>query len=61
MTTMVDPPAGWLYGFPAPLEEDYEKQLINAGYPESGIPLALKHSQYWSIEEEYLNETSNTN
>lgn len=61
MTTIVDPPAGWRYGFPAPLQEDYEKQLRNAGYPENGIPLALKHSRYWTAEEEKLNETSNTN
>ena len=46
MVTMVDPPGGWAYGFPAPLQGDYEKQLRDAGYPESDIPLALKHSWY---------------
>jgi len=46
MVTMVDPPGGWAYGFPAPLQGDYEKQLRDAGYPESDIPLALSHSWY---------------
>ena len=44
--TLVDPPGGWLYGFPAPLEEDYEQQLRNAGYPEKDIPFALRYSRY---------------
>ena len=47
MVTMVDPPGGWLYGFPAPLQGDYEKQLRDAGYPEKDIPLALEHSWSW--------------
>lgn len=46
MVTYVDPPGGWLYGFPAPLQGDYEKQLRKAGYPEADIPLALEHSWY---------------
>lgn len=48
MVTMVDPPGGWAYGFPQPLQGDYEKQLREAGYPESDIPLALAHSWYHS-------------
>jgi len=35
---LVDPPSGWMYGFPAPLQEDYEQQLKDAGYPEKNIP-----------------------
>jgi hypothetical protein len=46
MVTMVDPPGGWAYGFPQPLQGDYEKQLRDAGYPESDIPIALLHSWY---------------
>lgn len=45
--TIVDPPEGWRYGFPAPLQEDYERQLIDAGYPKQSIELALKYSRYW--------------
>lgn len=44
---VVDPPFGWLYGFPALLEVDYRLQLKNAGYPEDKIEDAIKHSRYW--------------
>lgn len=54
MTLLVDPPSGWMYGFPAPLEDDYENQLRKAGYPEKDIPLALKHSRYIGEREELL-------
>jgi hypothetical protein len=46
MTLLVDPPSGWMYGFPAPLQDDYEGQLRRAGYPEKDIPFAVKHSRY---------------
>lgn len=52
MTLLVDPPSGWMYGFPAPLQEDYEQQLRDAGYPEWDIPLALKHSRYIGLKED---------
>lgn len=42
---LVDPPSGWLYGFPAVLEDDYEAQLRKAGYPEKDMELAMKHSR----------------
>jgi uncharacterized protein Smg (DUF494 family) len=51
---LVDPPSGWMYGFPAPLQEDYEQQLKDAGYPEKDIPLALKHSRYMADTREEL-------
>ena len=53
---LVDPPSGWKYGFPAPLQDDYEQQLRDAGYPEEAIPLALKYSRYISYNEEKENE-----
>ena len=56
MTLIVDPPSGWMYGFPAPLEEDYEQQLRNAGYPEKDIPMALEHSRYLADTREELIE-----
>lgn len=52
MTLIVDPPKGWMYGFPAPLQDDYEQQLRDAGYPEKDIPLALKRSRYLGTPEE---------
>ncbi len=47
MVTIVDPPSGWRYGFPAELQDDYRQQLKEAGYPETQIEFALKHSRYW--------------
>jgi len=52
MALLVDPPRGWAYGFPAPLEDDYEQQLRDAGYPESEIPMAMRHSRYLGTAEE---------
>ena len=49
--TIVDPPRGWLYDFPAPLEDDYEAQLVRHGYPKEDIPWALKCSRYWETED----------
>jgi hypothetical protein len=54
MTTLVDPPSGWLYGFPAPLQDDYVKQLREAGYPEKDIDLALRYSRYIDNQEDLL-------
>lgn len=48
---IVDPPEGWKYGFPAPLEEDYEAQLRKSGYPEKDIELALTYSRFWESED----------
>ena len=50
--TIVDPPSGWRYGFPAKLKGDYRQQLIDAGYPKKDIELALKHSRYWETDDE---------
>lgn len=47
--TLVDPPSGWMYGFPAILQDDYEKQLRDAKYPEKDIEFALKYSRYIEI------------
>ncbi len=47
---MVDPPGGWRYGFPAPLQDDYLQQLIDAGYPTAEMDLAFKYSRYWEEE-----------
>lgn len=52
MPLIVDPPSGWLYGFPKILEGNYEQQLRDAGYPEDMIPMALKHSGYMGTKEE---------
>ena len=61
MTLIVDPPSGWMYGFPAPLQEDYIQQLKDAGYPEKDIPIALKHSRYIADTREELEENIKNN
>ncbi len=48
---LVDPPSGWMYGFPAVLEEDYEAQLRKSGYPEKDIESALRHSRIIYMED----------
>jgi hypothetical protein len=60
MVTMVDPPGGWAYGFPQPLQGDYEKQLRDAGYPEADIPLALAHSWYHTTADLPVSEVKAT-
>ena len=49
---IVDPPSGWRYGFPAPLESDYKAQLLKHKYPAEDIELALKYSRYWESDDE---------
>ena len=46
--TVVDPPSGWQYGFPQPLEEDYRAQLERAGYEGEDLEFALRYSRYWT-------------
>lgn len=50
--TIVDPPEGWRYGFPAPALDNYEQQLRDHKYPEKDIEFAMKHSRYWEQEVE---------
>ena len=57
-TLIIDPPSGWRYGFPKPVSQevldDPERLaiwLMLQGYPEKEIPLAVKYSRYWEVEE----------
>lgn len=47
--TIVDPPNGWLYGFPMELKEGVEfvDLLRENGYPEEDLGLALAYSRWW--------------
>lgn len=56
---MIDPPSGWKYGFPKPVHEEFHtlggdfdlaRWLIDEGYPEKDIELALKYSRYYETE-----------
>jgi hypothetical protein len=50
LVTIVDPPGGWRFGFPKPLDETipYEEFLLKNGYPKEDIDLALNYSRYWT-------------
>ena len=50
---MYDPPSGWKYGFPkkVPLsvtkdEEAFKNFLLESGYPEKDLDLALKYGRW---------------
>lgn len=53
----VDPPSGWMYGFPAILEEGKSLTILlkEHNYPENLFDLALSYSRYW--EEEIEDQT----
>jgi hypothetical protein len=57
-TFMIDPPSGWQHGFPKPVpQEILESQekltnwFVEQGYPKQDIPLAVRYSRYWEIDE----------
>lgn len=56
--TIVDPPSGWLYGFPKPIPEDRKKDTINwlveQGYPQKLIDELGDYfmCRYWEEPEE---------
>ena len=55
ITTIIDPPAGWKYGFPKAIPDKVVPEtladwLVEEGYPEEDIELALKYSRYWTKE-----------
>ena len=49
MTRIVDPPFGYLYGFPMELPDgkDYKELLVENGYPENDIEFALQNTRQW--------------
>jgi hypothetical protein len=57
MTTMIDPPSGWKYGFPKVLPDDVEnvlEWLVSEGYPQFEIDACGKHfyCRYWEKQNE---------
>lgn len=49
MKKIVDPPSGWMYGFPKELPDNklYEELLKEAGYPKQDIEFAMKYTRTW--------------
>jgi hypothetical protein len=57
MTLIIDPPSGWMYGFPKAIPDDilcdtalFRAWLVQQGYPEQDVELAVKHSRYWEAQ-----------
>ena len=54
MKLWIDPPSGWLYGFPAIWDDsmwpDIEVFLAFKGYPEDDIDFAMKYMRMWSLD-----------
>ena len=54
-TQMIDPPSGWLYGFPKPYDKKKDGDLKDFfkknGYPEKDINFALENCRMWNVEE----------
>jgi hypothetical protein len=55
--TMIDPPSGWKYGFPKPIDLQESKGrvlewLVENGYPQKEIDACGEHfySRYWETE-----------
>lgn len=55
---IVDPPSGWLYGFPKQFDFEFngdpcdrERALkdwfVDSGYPRKDVELAMQYSRYW--------------
>ncbi|CAB4138434.1 hypothetical protein UFOVP331_40 [uncultured Caudovirales phage] len=72
MTTIIDPPSGWKYGFPKPIPEDRKNDvlvwLVEQGYPQSEIDglgeIFTNCCRYWEEEEpkqETLEEAAKSN
>lgn len=55
---IIDPPSGWRYGFPKPMPEDVKgaeslkEWLLEQGYPEKDLDLAVKYSRLWWEDDE---------
>lgn len=58
MTLIIDPPSGWMYGFPKPVPQEALKSsealktwLLEQGYPKKDVEFAVKSSRYWEQKE----------
>jgi hypothetical protein len=64
---MIDPPSGWKYGFPKPIDLQESKGrvlewLVENGYPQKEIDACGNHfySRYWETEIEDGNDQVNS-
>lgn len=60
---MIDPPAGWKYGFPKPIPKkrlkDVNTWLVEQGYPQKNIDEfgEFFYCRYWEMETNEKNKT----
>lgn len=56
MALIIDPPMGWMYGFPAKWDKEkyptYRELLLAHDYPVQDIEFAEKYSRWWEEETE---------
>jgi hypothetical protein len=63
-TVLIDPPRGWLYGFPKPIPQDCQHRtlawLVENGYPQKEIDSYgdYFYCRYLQVEEEDVENTS---
>ena len=61
--TMIDPPRGWIYGFPKPIPKDCQHRtiawLVENGYPQSEIDSYgdYFYCRYFQVEEDTENNS----
>lgn len=50
---MIDPPAGWMYGFPKVYDakpgETLQEWLVREGYPRQEVEFAIMHLRSWEV------------
>jgi hypothetical protein len=55
MKEWADPPSGWRYGFPKIYDRyehpNFAKWLLDNGYPQKDLELALNYSRFWTANE----------
>lgn len=61
--TLIDPPSGWLYGFPKPIPKEERHRtlawLVENGYPQKEIDLygAFFFCRYLEVDEKTLTKS----
>lgn len=51
---MIDPPSGWLYGFPKVIPEGAKiaEFYLKHGYPKDEIDFAVRWSRMWEVDDD---------
>ena len=54
---LIDPPSGWMYGFPKIIKlgatpDEKKKLMLDSGYPEKDLEFALRHMRTLYLKDE---------